>query len=105
MGPPSTPLGCSRSLDSGPIPISQSDQEGAFVEVHRCPSSAAAICALSWNARPVREKAAMIMKPYILDDASTLEYQRLDLMSKILDPGLGGTSLPLGLARAGSVSS
>jgi len=26
------------------------------------------------------------MKPYILDDASTLEYQRLDLMSKILDP-------------------
>jgi SAM-dependent methyltransferase len=26
------------------------------------------------------------MKPYIFDDASTLEYQRLDLMSKILDP-------------------
>src|SRR5215212_6906709 len=26
------------------------------------------------------------MKPYILDDASTSEYQRLDLMSKILDP-------------------
>jgi SAM-dependent methyltransferase len=26
------------------------------------------------------------MKPYILDDTSTLEYQRLDLMSKILDP-------------------
>ena len=26
------------------------------------------------------------MKPYVLDDASTLEYQRLDLMSKILDP-------------------
>jgi ubiquinone/menaquinone biosynthesis C-methylase UbiE len=26
------------------------------------------------------------MKPYILDDASTLEYQRLDLMSKVLDP-------------------
>jgi ubiquinone/menaquinone biosynthesis C-methylase UbiE len=26
------------------------------------------------------------MKPYILDDASTLEYQWLDLMSKILDP-------------------
>ena len=26
------------------------------------------------------------MKPYILDDASTLEYQRLDPMSKILDP-------------------
>ena len=26
------------------------------------------------------------MRPYILDDAATLEYQRLDLMSKILDP-------------------
>ena len=26
------------------------------------------------------------MKPYILDDAATVEYQRLDLMSKILDP-------------------
>jgi ubiquinone/menaquinone biosynthesis C-methylase UbiE len=26
------------------------------------------------------------MKPYIFDNASTLEYQRLDLMSKILDP-------------------
>jgi hypothetical protein len=39
------------------------------------------------------------MKPYILDDASTLEYQRLDLMSKI--PGLGDTSLPSGSARAG----
>jgi hypothetical protein len=30
------------------------------------------------------------MKPYILDDASTLEYQRLDLMSKILDPWTRG---------------
>ena len=45
------------------------------------------------------------MKPYILDDASTLEYQRLDLMSKILDPWTRGTSVPLGLARAGSASS
>lgn len=26
------------------------------------------------------------MQPYILDDASAVEYQRLDLMSKILDP-------------------
>jgi ubiquinone/menaquinone biosynthesis C-methylase UbiE len=26
------------------------------------------------------------VKPYILDDASAVEYQRLDLMSKILDP-------------------
>jgi SAM-dependent methyltransferase len=26
------------------------------------------------------------LRPYILDDAATLEYQRLDLMSKILDP-------------------
>jgi hypothetical protein len=26
------------------------------------------------------------VKPYILDDASAVEYKRLDLMSKILDP-------------------
>ena len=26
------------------------------------------------------------LQPYILDDAATAEYQRLDLMSKILDP-------------------
>src|SRR5215208_3238858 len=49
-------------------------------------SSAAACCPLSWNVLPVREIAGNIMKPYILDDASTLEYLRLDLMSKILDP-------------------
>lgn len=30
------------------------------------------------------------MRPYILDDAATLEYQRLDLMSKILDPWTRG---------------
>ena len=30
------------------------------------------------------------MKPYVLDDASTSEYQRLDLMSKILDPWTRG---------------
>ena len=40
------------------------------------------------------------MKPYILDDASALEYQRLDLMSKILIPGHADTSLLLGSARA-----
>jgi Methyltransferase domain len=30
------------------------------------------------------------MKPYIFDDAATSEYQRLDLMSKILDPWTRG---------------
>lgn len=29
---------------------------------------------------------AETLRPYILDDATTVEYQRLDLMSKILDP-------------------
>ena len=42
------------------------------------------------------------MKPYILDDASDVEYQRLDLMSKILDLGLAGTSPRLGSATAGT---
>ena len=44
--------------------------------------------------------------PYILDNASTAEYQRLDLMSKILDPR---TRASLGVhvlacAMAGTVS-
>jgi hypothetical protein len=42
------------------------------------------------------------MKPNVLDDASTLEYQRLDLMSKILDPWTRGYLAPLGSARVGS---
>ena len=38
------------------------------------------------------------MRPYILDDASAVEYQRLDLMSKILDPWTRGylTTLEVG---------
>jgi hypothetical protein len=51
------------------------------------------------------EIATKNMKPYILDDASTLEYQRLDLMSKSSTLGLGDISPLLGLARAGSASS
>jgi ubiquinone/menaquinone biosynthesis C-methylase UbiE len=54
------------------------------------------------------------MKPYMFDEASTLEYQRLDLMSKILDPwtreylgalevGQGWRCLELG-ARNGSIA-
>src|SRR5215213_4459755 len=39
------------------------------------------------------------MKPYILDDASTLEYQRLDLMSKILDPWTRGHLTALGVSQ------
>ena len=39
------------------------------------------------------------MKPYILDDASTLEYQRLDLMSKILDPWTLGYLSALGVSQ------
>ena len=39
------------------------------------------------------------MKPYILDDASTSEYQRLDLMSKILDPWTRGYLGALGVGQ------
>ena len=39
------------------------------------------------------------MKPYILDDASTLEYQRLDLMSKILDPWTQAYLTALGISQ------
>jgi ubiquinone/menaquinone biosynthesis C-methylase UbiE len=39
------------------------------------------------------------MKPYILDDASTSEYQRLDLMSKILDPWTRGYLTALGVGE------
>jgi SAM-dependent methyltransferase len=39
------------------------------------------------------------MKPYILDDASTLEYQRLDLMSKIRDPWTRGYFTTLGVGE------
>jgi SAM-dependent methyltransferase len=34
--------------------------------------------------------AASIMKPYMFDETSALEYQRLDLMSRILDPWTRG---------------
>ena len=37
------------------------------------------------------------MHPYILDNASTAEYPRLDLMSKILDPGTRASLAALGL--------
>ena len=39
------------------------------------------------------------MKPYILDDASTFEYKRLDLMSKILDPWTRRYMTRLGLSE------
>jgi ubiquinone/menaquinone biosynthesis C-methylase UbiE len=39
------------------------------------------------------------MKRYIFDDASTLEYQRLDLMSKILDPWSRGYLTALGVGQ------
>jgi SAM-dependent methyltransferase len=37
------------------------------------------------------------LRPYILDDAATTEYQRLDLMSKILDPWTRGYAQALGV--------
>ena len=37
------------------------------------------------------------LKSYILDDATTVEYQRLDLMSKILDPWTRGYFRSLGV--------
>jgi ubiquinone/menaquinone biosynthesis C-methylase UbiE len=39
------------------------------------------------------------VKPYILDDASAIEYQRLDLMSKILDPWTRGYLTALGVGE------
>ena len=39
------------------------------------------------------------MKPYILDDTSALEYKRLDLMSKILDPWTRGYLTTLGVGE------
>ena len=39
------------------------------------------------------------MKPYILDDASAVEYKRLDLMSKILDPWTQGYLTTLGVGQ------
>jgi ubiquinone/menaquinone biosynthesis C-methylase UbiE len=39
------------------------------------------------------------MHPYIFDNASMAEYQRLDLMSKILDPGTRAALSVLGLGR------
>lgn len=39
------------------------------------------------------------MKPYILDNASAVEYERLDLMSKILDPWTRGYLSALGVGE------
>jgi hypothetical protein len=39
------------------------------------------------------------VKPYILDDASAVEYKRLDLMSKILDPWTRGYLIGLGVGE------
>ncbi len=39
------------------------------------------------------------MKPYMFDEASTQEYQRLDLMSKILDPWTRGYLDAIGVGR------
>jgi ubiquinone/menaquinone biosynthesis C-methylase UbiE len=39
------------------------------------------------------------MKPYILDEASAVEYKRLDPMSKILDPWTRGYLTELGLGE------
>jgi ubiquinone/menaquinone biosynthesis C-methylase UbiE len=39
------------------------------------------------------------LRPYILDDAAALEYQRLDLMSKILDPWTRGYIHALGVGQ------
>jgi SAM-dependent methyltransferase len=39
------------------------------------------------------------MKPYILDEASAVEYKRLDLMSKILDPWTRGYLTELAIAE------
>ena len=39
------------------------------------------------------------MKPYIFDNAATMEYQRLDLMSKILDPSTRGYLTALGVGE------
>jgi hypothetical protein len=41
------------------------------------------------------------VKPYILDDASAVEYKRLDLMSKILDPWTRGYLTTVGVAEGG----
>src|SRR3982750_2048782 len=41
------------------------------------------------------------LRPYILDDAATSEYQRLDLMSKILDPWTRGYLRELGAGPVG----
>jgi ubiquinone/menaquinone biosynthesis C-methylase UbiE len=39
------------------------------------------------------------LRPYILDDTAALEYQRLDLMSKILDPWTRGYIHALGVGQ------
>jgi hypothetical protein len=61
------------------------------------PGGDEAILSLSCKAWQLREITANIVKPYIFDDASTREYQRLDLMSKILDPWTRGYLSALGV--------
>ena len=39
------------------------------------------------------------MKPYVLDNAAAFEYERLDLMSKILDPWTWGYLTTLGVGE------
>ena len=50
------------------------------------------------GSRPKRHRRSTV-KPYILDDASAFEYQRLDLMSKILDPWTRGYLTTVGVAE------
>ena len=52
---------------------------------------------LNRNSRPQRVRSTV--KPYILDDASAVEYQRLDLMSKILDPWTRGYLRAVGVGE------
>src|SRR5687767_5918156 len=61
-----------------------------------------ALCACHrWTgSRPKRHRRSTV-KPCILDDASAFEYQRLDLMSKILDPWTRGYLTTLAWPTAG----
>lgn len=63
-----------------------------------CPSSAAPSVRYPGTHRPF-ERAGNTLRPYILDNASTLEYQRLDLMSKILNPWTRGYMSALGVSQ------
>jgi hypothetical protein len=73
--------------------------EMRVLESSPLPGGEAALLPLPCDVRQIRETAANTTKPYILDDASTLEYQRLDLMSRILDPWARGYLSALGVGR------